>query len=105
MIRNLLITAVLAVALTGCATVPSTSTSPQMVFAQTCKAYTGALTVMTARHTQGKLSPAHVATVDTLNKVVTPLCKSKVVPSNPAQETAIVNKALASLASIKKTAP
>ena len=99
MLRNIFV--LLAVAfLAACAATPGSSPSPQSVFAGTCTAYTGALTALTPLKAAGKLSPGQIATVNTINATVTPLCEGP-LPSNPAQEMTSLNNALAALAAIK----
>lgn len=99
-VLNRLILALLPLMLAACATVPGTGPSPQSVFAGTCTAYTGALTAVTPLKASGKLSPAQIATVNTVNATVSPLCEGP-LPSNPTQEMTSLTNALAALAAIK----
>ena len=98
-IRNLVL-ALLPLALVACATTPGSGPSPQTVFAGTCTAYTGALTALTPLKAAGKLSAGQIATINTVNATVTPLCEGP-LPSNPTQEMTSLNNALAALAAIK----
>lgn len=99
MLRNLSLLLTLAL-LAGCAATPGSGPSPQSVFAGTCTAYTGALTALTPLKASGKLTAGQIATVNTINATVTPLCEGP-LPSNPAQEMTSLNNALAALAAIK----
>ena len=90
MLRNLSLLLTLAF-LAGCAATPGPGT---------CTAYTGALTALTTLKAAGKLSAGQIATVNTINATVTPLCEGP-LPSNPAQEMTSLNNALAALAAIK----
>ena len=99
MLRNLSLLLTLAF-LAGCAATPGSGPSPQSVFAGTCTAYTGALTAITPLKAAGKLTAGQIATVNTINATVTPLCEGP-LPSNPAQEMTSLNNALAALAAIK----
>ena len=97
---NRLVLALLPLTLMACAATPGSGPSPQSVFAGTCTAYTGALTAITPLKASGKLSPGQIATVNTINATVTPLCEGP-LPSNPTQELTSLNNALAALAAIK----
>ena len=98
---NRLVLGLLPLLLAACATVPSTGPSPQAVFAGTCTAYTGALTALTPLKASGKLSPAQIATINTVNATVTPLCEGA-LPTNPTQEMTSLTNALAALAAIRQ---
>lgn len=99
MLRNLFVVLTVAL-LAGCAATPGASPSPQSVFAGTCTAYTGALVAITPLRTAGKLSAAQIATVNTVNATVTPLCEGP-LPTNPTQEMTSLTNGLAALAAIK----
>lgn len=90
--------------LTACQTTPSTpgATQPtvtQTGFVQACSAYETAFTAALQLRIAGKLTPAQITQITTLDGQVTPVCSGP-LPSTPQVQATIVQKATDALLSI-----
>lgn len=97
---NRLVLALLPFTLIACATL-APKPSAKVVYAETVKACIGALNTFSLLHKEGKLSPGQVQTINTATAILSPIIKGP-IPSNPTQDIAILNKALAQFALIRQ---
>lgn len=91
MIRRTL-AAALILGLAGCATA-----SPELLVTEACATYGRSLSVLAAARYQGRLTPAQIATVDSSNSIVVPLCTAPTPPAGASTVVDSINRTLEAL--------
>ncbi|MHB8914434.1 MAG: hypothetical protein ACYC4K_01325 [Thiobacillus sp.] len=97
---KLTLIALMALALTGCATAPAPATA-QTQFVQACGAYGVAFAAALQLREAGQLSAAQIAYLSQNDVIITPICTGP-MPTNAAAATTEIMTAVTTIAVITK---